>query len=68
MRIEGLAEHVDAFGKDDPVQPVLQAVVLAADVQLPERVLRDTGRLQNHLIEESVVAARRGLDAAWSMV
>ncbi len=60
LRIERLAEHVDAFGKDDAVQAVLQAVVLAADVELAERVLRDVGCLQDDLIEQCVVAAGRG--------
>ena len=38
MRVQGLGKYADAFGKDDSVQAVLQAIVLAADVQLAERV------------------------------
>ena len=57
MRIERLAEHADALGKDDAVQAVLQAVVLAADVQLSEGVLGDTRRLQDDLVQQGVVAA-----------
>ena len=37
--IEGLAEHRNAFRQDDAVQPVLQAVMLAAHMQLAETVL-----------------------------
>ena len=32
--------------QDDAVDAVLQAVVLAADVELAEGILRDVGRLQ----------------------
>ena len=61
-RIERLAEHRNAFGQDDAVEAVLQAVVLAADVQLAEGILRHAGRLQDHLVEQRVLAARLGLD------
>ncbi len=56
-RIQRLAEDTDAFGQDDAVQPILQAVVLAAHVELAERILGDVGRLHDHLIQQIVVAA-----------
>ena len=61
-RIERLAEHRNAFRQDDAVDAVLQAVVLAADVQLAEGILRHARRLQDHLIEQRVVAAGLVLD------
>jgi hypothetical protein len=61
-RIERLAEDADTFGDDDAVETVLQRIVLAADVELPETVLRDAGRLQDHLVEQVVLAAGRVLD------
>jgi hypothetical protein len=51
-RIERLAEHADAFGKRDAVEPVLQRVVLAADMELPVGILRHAGHLQDDLIEQ----------------
>src|SRR5207253_10193801 len=45
-----------------PVHPVLQAVVLASDVKLPERVLRHLRSLQDHLVQQRVVAARDRVD------
>ena len=61
-RIEGLSEHGYAFGNDDAVQAVLQAIVLAADMQLAEGILRGAWRLEDDLIEQRVLAARLGLD------
>ena len=53
-RIEGLAEHRNAFGQDDAVEAVLQAVMLAADMQLAEGILRHARRLQDHRIERGL--------------
>ena len=61
-RIQGLAEHRNAFGQDDAVEAVLQAVMLAADMQLAEGFLRHARRLQDHRIERGIVAARLILD------
>jgi hypothetical protein len=61
-RIERLPEHADSFGQRDAVEPILQRVVLAADVELTIGILRHAGHLQNDLIEQRVVAARRILD------
>ena len=61
-RIERLAEHRNAFRQDDAVQAVLQAVMLAAHMQLAEAVLGHAGRLQDHGIERGIVAARLGLN------
>ena len=52
------------LGQDHAVQPVLQAVVLAADVQLAVAVLRHARRLQDHLVERRVLAAGR-VSMAW---
>ena len=57
-RIERLAEHRNAFRQDDAVEPVLQAVMLAADMQLAEGILGHARRLQDHRIERRIVAAR----------
>src|SRR6185312_7633324 len=38
-RIQGLAEDGNAFRQDDPVDAVLQAVMLAADMELAEGIL-----------------------------
>jgi hypothetical protein len=67
-RVERLSEHRDALRQDDPVDPVLQAVVFAADMELSEGILRDLRRLQDHLIEQGVVPARRRRIAAESIV
>ena len=61
-RIQRLAEHRNTLGQDDAVQPVLQAVVLAAHMQLAETVLRHARHLQDHGIELGVVAAGLGLN------
>ena len=60
--IERLSKHRDAFWNDDAVQAVLQAVVLAAHMQLPEGVLRHARRLEHDLVEQRVLAARLVVD------
>ncbi len=55
--VERLAEDADALGKDDSVDPELEGIVLAADMQLPERILHNAWHLQHDLIEQRVVAA-----------
>ncbi len=47
---QGLAEYRKALRQNDAVDPVLNAVVLAADMQLAIAVLRHAGRLQHHLV------------------
>jgi len=42
-RLQCLAEDIDALRELNPVDAVLQIGVVAANVDLPERVLRDTG-------------------------
>ncbi len=59
---EGLAEHRQALGEDHIVQPVLDVVVVAADVQLAERILGRARRLQDDLVELDVLAARQVVD------
>ncbi|MBW8760357.1 MAG: hypothetical protein JF586_22435 [Burkholderiales bacterium] len=61
-RIQRLAEDADALGKDDAVEAVLQAGMLAADMELAEGILHHLGRLQQHLVQRHVVAARHGVD------
>jgi hypothetical protein len=60
-RIERLAEDAEAFGQDHAVKPVLQIVVLAADVKLSERILRCAWRLQDDLAEGAVRPTRLAL-------
>lgn len=57
-----MTEHAEALGQNDAVEAKLQAVVLAAHMQLSEGVLGDARRLENHLIERHVIAALHGLD------
>ena len=59
---EGLAEHAEPLGQDHPVQPVLEAVVLPAHVQLAETVLGHTRGLQHHLVQGDIVPAGDVLD------
>src|SRR5262249_38066068 len=59
---QGLAEEADAVREDDAIQPELQAIVIATNVQLSEGVLRRIGYLQHDLVELDVLAARLGLD------
>ncbi len=61
-RAEGLTEHAEAFGQDHPVQAELQAVVLAADMELAVGILHRPRGLQDHLVEGGVLAAGHGLD------
>jgi hypothetical protein len=49
-------------GNDDAVEAILQAVVLAAHMQLAEGILRHAGRLKDDLIEKIVIAAGLCLD------
>ena len=53
-----------ALGQDHAVEAELQAVVLAADVQLAEGILRDARRLQDDLVERRVLAGGQRLDCA----
>ena len=62
-RAQRLAEHAQALGQDDAVQAELQAVVLAADVDLAVGILGDARRLQDDLVERRVLAAGQRLDA-----
>ena len=55
-----MAEHTDPLRQNDAVDPILQPVVLAANVELAKGVLSDFGRLHYHLIEQGVVTAGRG--------
>ena len=58
-RLERLAEAADRLGNDDAVDPVLDVRVVAANVQLAERVLDDAGALQDDLVERRRVAERQ---------
>ena len=57
-----MAKDVDAFRQLDPVQAKVQVGVIAADMDLPERVLHDPRRLQQELVQGLIVALRLGLD------
>ena len=49
--LERLAEYRQAFRQLNAVKAKLHLVMVAADVDLAERILRDPGRLQQCLIE-----------------
>src|SRR4029077_7353090 len=55
-RFEFLAETRNAFRQEHVVDAVFQVGVLAADVQLPERILRHAGKAQDGLVERRVFA------------
>ena len=61
-RRQGLPEDADAVGQDHAIQAELQAVVIAADVQLAEGILGGIRYLQHDLVELDVVAAGLRLD------
>ena len=55
-RVELLPKAGDALGNQHVIDPVLQVRVLAAHVELPERILRHAGRAQQRVVERRVVA------------
>src|SRR5450631_1304441 len=55
-RIQSLAEYADPFRQNDAIDPILQAVVLAADMKLTEGILRNLGHLQDDLVEQRVIS------------
>ena len=61
-RLERLAEHVDPFRQLNPVQPILQIGVVAADMDLSKRILRDARCLQQQLVQGLVIALRLSFD------
>ena len=63
-RIEDLPEALQAFRQLHAVDAVLQVPVLAADMDVAEAVLHHARRLQQHLVERLVGAARQRLDRA----
>ena len=63
-RIEDLPEALQAFRQLHAVDAVLQIPVLAAHMDVTEAVLHHARRLQQHLVERLVGAARQRLDRA----
>ena len=61
-RRHDVAEQGQPLGKLHAVEPVLQAAMVAADMDLAEAVLHDAGRPQQHLVERGVLAERRVAD------
>ncbi len=59
---ERLAEDIDPLRELHAVDAELQIGVVAADMDLAERILSDAGRLQQHLVERGVVALSLGFD------
>ena len=57
-----LAEDVDPLRQLNPVDAELQIGVVAADMDLAERILGNAGRLQQQLVQRLIVALRLGLD------
>ena len=49
-------------GSCTPLMRILQIGVVAADMDLAERILRDTRGLQQQLVQRLIVALRLGLD------
>src|SRR5208282_6488510 len=61
-RTQYLAESRDSFRKLDPVDAILKIGMIAAHVNLPERILGHAGRLQQHLVELRISTLRQFLD------
>ena len=55
-RLQFLSETGNAFRQENVVDTVLQVGVFAADMKLAERILRDTGKAKNRLVERGVLA------------
>ena len=64
MRIEEAAEARHAFRQRDAVQPVLQATVLAAEVDLAKAVHRRAGCLEQQRVDRGVGPLRQAFDRA----
>ncbi len=60
--LQRLAEDIDPLGQLNSVDAELQIGVVAADMKLAERILGDTRRLKQELVERRVVALRLGFD------
>jgi hypothetical protein len=60
--LQRLAEDIDSLGQLHAVDAELQVRVVAAHVELPERILSDSGSLQQQLVERCVVTLRLGVD------
>ena len=56
-RIKRLAKTRDALRDDDAVEAILQAIMVAANMQLAEGILGGAGRLQNDLVQTIGLAA-----------
>src|SRR6202043_1443725 len=61
-RFERLAKDIDPFRQLHPVNAELQIGVIATDMDLPERVLRDSRRLEQQLVKGLIVALCLGFD------
>ena len=61
-RLQRLAEDIDPLRQLHSVDPVLQIGVIAAHMDLPERILRDPRSLEQQLIQRLIVALRLRLD------
>ena len=59
---QDLAEQGQPFRQLNAVEPVLQAAVVAAHMDLAEAVLHHAGRAQQHLVQRRVLALRGVLD------
>jgi hypothetical protein len=61
-RVQDLTESAECFGDEDAVDAVLQVGMIAAHMQLTERVLHEPGCLQQHLVQGRRFALRKVLD------
>ena len=62
MRVELLAETVDAFREENVVDAILEIGVFAAQVDLAEGVLGHAGHVQEHIVEAGVRTNGQGID------
>ncbi len=67
-RRQDLAEERQPFRQLHAIEPVLQAAVIAAHMDLAEAVLHHAGRAQQHLVQRRVLALRRVLDGGTAEV
>ena len=64
--LQYLAKARNTFREKDVVDAVLQICMFAADMKLPERILRDTGETQQRLVKRRVFTFRLGAETVRS--
>src|SRR5206468_11856084 len=61
--LQNLAKTGDTFRQKHVVDAVLQICMFAADMKLPERILRHTRKTQHRLVKWSVLAPRLRIES-----